>query len=634
MKNIGYKCYFFAAAYFFLIILLFLHTGNYQLHAQDRVPQVNSNDIKDYICIVNTSLHPNMERYLNFLIRECIESGDVNLDNYASELENIKRGNRGSGFLYLDQRGNNYIITNYHAIVGAYRLAVTFENEKGEKTVYQNLSVLGINEAWDLAILAFPDGQKPFRRGLTLSTAQQSSGITVYAAGYPWMSGVPVWIFYQGSIINPRTMPPREVDWFIQHNAPMNPGNSGGPLLIEDRRSPLRYSVIGINTFLSNLQGANFAIPAERLEIFIQRSLEQTVSFESRLEAFMQLLVRSTTTAFAYRELSSFLSSTMINADPISAATSTMNFDSIANEVHLNPINGISWAVAYSMIENPVYKSAQKPLAQRSAPPEIIFKNDNYGGGYTVKILINGYPYRTEWIREYGTWKLDEFILDDGEYNDNYQFATPHPLNKKVIYSFSSLLDHDWYILEVPRAGRLIVRTEGNITDPYLELYDARNNKLDENDDFPGRGLNALVSANVQRGTYYVRARAVGNPGEYILLAGFEDDIIKISDTAVTTVVIPLTSPQITIINNTGYPVKSINISPVTSDTWDENRLSSNQILRSGQSLTLSLPFPIEEINRYDIRLIDTDDDFYIKMNVLVTAGGRIEFTFNDFQGL
>lgn len=126
-------------------------------------------------------------------------------------------------------------------------------------------------------------------------------------------------------------------------------------------------------------------------------------------------------------------------------------------------------------------------------------------GGYTVRLLVNGYPYRSEWIREYGTWKLDDFTEDDGEYNDYVQLATSHPLGKKVIYSFSSSGDVDWYILNIPRAGKLTVRTEGNLTDPKLSLYDAQLNKIGENDDFTERNTNALISTDVGAGTVYVK---------------------------------------------------------------------------------------------------------------------------------
>jgi hypothetical protein len=44
------------------------------------------------------------------------------------------------------------------------------------------------------------------------------------------------------------------------------------------------------------------------------------------------------------------------------------------------------------------------------------------------------------------------------------------------------------------------------------------------------------------------------------------------------------------------------------------------------------LPHPINEVNRYDIKFIDSDGDTYTKMNVLVSANSSIEFTIRDIN--
>ena len=91
--------------------------------------------------------------------------------------------------------------------------------------------------------------------------------------------------------------------------------------------------------------------------------------------------------------------------------------------------------------------------------------------------------------------------------------------------------------------------------------------------------------------------------------------------------------PSITIVNNTGYRVDSIHFSPTTDRSWGPDRSSSNQSLRNGQSITLNLPYPISQYNRYDFLLIDLDGDGYTKMNVSLRGGDRIVFTFSDFVG-
>jgi hypothetical protein len=91
-------------------------------------------------------------------------------------------------------------------------------------------------------------------------------------------------------------------------------------------------------------------------------------------------------------------------------------------------------------------------------------------------------------------------------------------------------------------------------------------------------------------------------------------------------------NPSITIVNDTGYTVYYVYISQITSDTWGVDRLDSDKILSDGESVTLPLPYPLNVVNRYDIQLEDLDGDTYTKMDVLVSPGARIVFTFDDID--
>jgi len=523
---------------------------------------VNSSEIRDYICIVNRHLHPNMERFLNTLIRALIEDADEESDDHARKYEYYKRGGSGSGFVYVDKKGNNYILTNYHVIVGAHRLSVTFENENGARTVYQNLRVVGVDELADLAILGFPHNQKPFRKGIPLAPPVRDDTV-VRAAGYPGIPEKPTWNIHRGTVANAVSYPITRDRPYIQHNAAINPGNSGGPLLVEDRRSSLRYSVAGMNTFyIQGLHSAFYAIPSERINAFIQRSLQQTTrdTLENRLAGFMEIIQKSITSDFVFKSLSSYLSSTMINADPLSIAIEFLNEEyehpiliELQEEILVNPVIGVPWAVALDQIEMPIYRRSNSPMAQKDTQPEIISTESNNMGGYTVKLLVNGYPYKTEWGMEYGSWKLDEFIHDDGEYNDYWDLATVHLLGKKIIYSLSSPLDVDWYELHIPRAGRLTVRTEGNLDTALLLCTDITSpqsivqTRLDGgNDDRDaGPGLNEIITVNVSAGKVYARVRlASGNPGEYILFAGLDGTIDNVPYHESAAAAVPATQQQ------------------------------------------------------------------------------------------
>ena len=89
-------------------------------------------------------------------------------------------------------------------------------------------------------------------------------------------------------------------------------------------------------------------------------------------------------------------------------------------------------------------------------------------------------------------------------------------------------------------------------------------------------------------------------------------------------------NPVITIVNNTGYTVNYIFFSETTSGSWGQNRLRSDQVIRNNESVSLQLPHPINRVNQYDFRLVDSDGDEYIKMNVSISVNNIIEFEMSD----
>jgi hypothetical protein len=90
--------------------------------------------------------------------------------------------------------------------------------------------------------------------------------------------------------------------------------------------------------------------------------------------------------------------------------------------------------------------------------------------------------------------------------------------------------------------------------------------------------------------------------------------------------------PSIQIVNNTGYTVYYVQISPVASDRWGADQLAERQVLRNRDSFRCYLSYPLDVVNRYDIRLKDEDGDTYTKTNVLVNASSRITFTISDLD--
>jgi len=66
-----------------------------------------------------------------------------------------------------------------------------------------------------------------------------------------------------------------------------------------------------------------------------------------------------------------------------------------------------------------------------------------------------------------------------------------------------------WFVYQTNRAVTFIVQTRGNM-DTILGLYDNNGNLIDENDDYSDDSYNALISARLNAGTYYIEVGIYG----------------------------------------------------------------------------------------------------------------------------
>lgn len=148
--------------------------------------------------------------------------------------------NRGLGTGFFIDHGT--IITNYHVIKDTSSIGVHMRNGENYDVSY----VLGYSEELDIAILRIPttnDIVKHNQHGITV-------GETVYTIG----SSLGLTDTFSDGIIT-NNLRKLEGITYIQTNAAMSRGNSGGPLL------NAYGEVIGINTmYLVDGQNLNFAI--------------------------------------------------------------------------------------------------------------------------------------------------------------------------------------------------------------------------------------------------------------------------------------------------------------------------------------------------------------------------------------
>lgn len=161
---------------------------------------------------------------------------------------------QGSGFIY-NQGGQMIILTNYHVVADTTNITLTFVNEK-----QYSASILGYNPNADLALLSTSAPNDEFSPLEIVSSSTLRVGDSVIVVGTPY--GL------EGSMSNGivsalnRTLVTEEysIGNVIQTTAPLNPGNSGGPLLNYEGQ------VVGIVTAIAQeSQGIGFAIPSDTI---------------------------------------------------------------------------------------------------------------------------------------------------------------------------------------------------------------------------------------------------------------------------------------------------------------------------------------------------------------------------------
>jgi serine protease Do len=157
----------------------------------------------------------------------------------------------GSGFLISD---DGYILTNYHVVEGASRIKVNLSDDRRDYSA----EVVGTDSGSDLALIKIQVPKTlPF---LTLGDSESLRiGDWVMAIGNPlqYEHTVTVGVVSAKGRVLRGLSRDASLDNFIQTDAAINFGNSGGPLV------NMAGEVVGVNTAISSVgQGIGFAVPA------------------------------------------------------------------------------------------------------------------------------------------------------------------------------------------------------------------------------------------------------------------------------------------------------------------------------------------------------------------------------------
>jgi len=166
----------------------------------------------------------------------------------------------GSGFI-IDKKG--IVVTNNHVIQGAEDIVVRVEGDKDYKA-----KVLGADPGMDLAVLQI-ETKDTFKSVQFGNSDKARIGDWVIAIGNPFGLGGTV----TAGIISARnrSIGLSRYEDFIQTDASINQGNSGGPLF------NMNGEVVGINTAIlgqSGSIGIGFSIPSNSAQRVINQLIE------------------------------------------------------------------------------------------------------------------------------------------------------------------------------------------------------------------------------------------------------------------------------------------------------------------------------------------------------------------------
>lgn len=188
------------------------------------------------------------------------------VSNYTSTGYNIwgqaysrQNASSGSGIIVEENADELLIVSNNHVVNGAEELEITFIDGSSAQAV-----IKGVDTDMDLAVVAVPLNSlsQETREAITVATLGDSEslklGEPVIAIGNALGIGQSVTDGIVSALDREITMEDGSTGTFIQTNAEINEGNSGGALL------NIKGEVIGINSNKiagSKVEGMGYAIP-------------------------------------------------------------------------------------------------------------------------------------------------------------------------------------------------------------------------------------------------------------------------------------------------------------------------------------------------------------------------------------
>lgn len=251
----------------------------------------------------------------------------------------------GTGFALND----GYIVTNYHVIENAKSISI--QGIKGDFSEKYKATIIATDKYNDLALLRIADsgfngfGSIPYN----IKTSVSDVGEEVFVLGYPLTSTMGDEIKLTTGVISSKTGFQGDVSVY-QISAPIQPGNSGGPLF--DNRGNL----IGIvNSKHKGAENVGYAIKTSYLNNLIESSISTSILPSNNQIAGLPLTgkVKSLKNYVFMITCSNIGSSSTYSASPsTSAAIKTIEYPTVSRTTaERAKIKSIKIAKDYTAIE-------------------------------------------------------------------------------------------------------------------------------------------------------------------------------------------------------------------------------------------------------------------------------------------
>jgi len=188
----------------------------------------------------------------------------------------------GSGFVISE---DGYLVTNNHVIEGADEILIEFFPGEGQPTEQLVATVVGTDPNTDIALLKV-DAEQPLAFVPFGDSDTARVGDWVIAMGNPLGQGFSV----SAGIVSARNRAlSGSYDDYIQTDAAINRGNSGGPLFNMDGE------VIGVNTAILSPNGGSIGIGFSMASNVVTRVVEQLREFGETRRGWLGVRIQDVT---------------------------------------------------------------------------------------------------------------------------------------------------------------------------------------------------------------------------------------------------------------------------------------------------------------------------------------------------